>query len=161
MKRVLSILVTLTLALWAGSLIHTMLIVSSLFTAFPKASSTVALEAAPRVFFVSERYHIALAVIAMVSLIVWRTVSCSRSKRWMMVLTLTATALAFVQTFGISARMDALRGQGLSGGPEFNKLHRLSTTEYIVQTVLVIGALALLPAASASSRDLCATDKSP
>ena len=161
MKRILSILVTLTLALWAGSLMHTMLTVSALFSAFPKTVSTVALEAAPRVFFVSERYHLALAFLAMVCLIVWRTVSCSRAKRWMMYLTLAALLLACVQTFVISSKMDALRGQGLSGGPEFNKLHRLSTTEYVIQTILVVAALALLPAASASSRDLCAIEKAP
>lgn len=150
MNRALSILLTIVLALWAGSLAHLVLTVSSLFTAFPKAVSNVAVEAAPRVFFVTERYHLVLALLAIGVLIASRLlVGCSKAKRWTFALTMLAAILAAVQMVAVSPKMDALRAQHLGGGPEFTRLHRLSTTQYLLQMALVVGAAALLPAVSA------------
>lgn len=152
MNRALSILLTIVLALWLGSLAHLVLSVSSLFAAFPKAGSNVAIEAAPRLFFVSERYHLVLAVLAIVTLLASRfLVGCSRAKRFAFALTLVASILAAVQMFAISSKMDALRAQNLGGGPEFTKLHRVSSTQYLLQMAFVLGAVALLPAVSAGS----------
>lgn len=149
MNRLLSILTTLVLALWAGSLAHLVLTVSSLFTAFPKAVSTVAIEAAPRIFFVTERYHLALAILAIALLVASRVlVGCSKAKRWTFAFTLLASILAAVQMFGISPKMDALRDEGKSGGEEFTKLHRVSSAQYMIQMAFVLGAVALLPAVS-------------
>jgi hypothetical protein len=161
MNRLLSIFTTLLLALWAGSLVHLVLTVSSLFKAFPKATSSVALEAAPQVFWITERYHLALALLSVLSIVAWRLVGCTRAKRWMMVLTIVATLLAFAQTYGLSAKMDALRGQGQSGGPAFTSLHHWSTRQYSVQTILVVAALCFLPAAVTGRNDQCAIDTVP
>ncbi len=161
MNRLFSILTTLCLALWAGSLVHLVLTVSTLFKAFPKVQSTVALEAAPQIFWITERYHLALSVLSILMVAAWRLYSCSRPKRVMTWITVLASLLAFAQTFGISSKMDALRNEGQSGGPAFTKLHHLSTTQYMIQTVLVIGALAFLPAAAASRNDRCATGAKP
>ncbi len=162
MKRVLSVLVTLILALWAGSLVHTVITVSTLFKVFPKVQSAVALEAAPVVFAVTERYHMGLALISLAAIPAWRLLGgCNRSRRWMMGFAVLAAILAFVQSLVISAKMNDLREHGLSGGPEFNKLHHYSTTEYVVQTVLVLAALAMLPTAVTSPCDQCAPGTAP
>lgn len=161
MNRLFSILTTLCLGLWAGSLAHLVLTVSSLFKAFPKATSSVALEAAPQVFWITERFHIALALLSVIFLVAWRLVGCTRAKRWMTLLTVLATLLAFLQTFGLSAKMDALRQQGQSGGPEFTRLHHWSTRQYSVQAILVIGALCFIPAAASGRADRCAIGTAP
>lgn len=157
MNRIVSIALTLTLSLWAGSLVHLVLTVSSLFASFPKAQSSVALQAAPAVFWITERYHIALCLIVLLLLLAWSRLRRSRWILGMGVLAVLASVLVFVQAFGLSAKMEALRGQGLSGGPEFTRLHRLSSTQYMIQAALVLASLALLPAAIAGRDNLSAS----
>jgi hypothetical protein len=79
----------------------------------------------------------------------------------MTILVVLAALLAFVQVFGLSAKMESLRQQGQSGGEAFTRLHHWSTRQYTVQAILVIGALCFLPAAIARQNDRCATGTSP
>lgn len=161
MNRFFAILTSLFLALWAGSLVHLLLTVATLFRAFPKAVSAVAIEAAPQVFWVTERYHLALSAITLVLVLAWRQLRCCGSKRWMIALVGLASVLAFTQTFIISAKMDAIRERGESGGPAFKQLHGVSSTQYLIQTALVLGSVALLPTAITGRRDPSALPAHP
>lgn len=161
MNRLFSILATICLALWAGSLVHLVLTVSSLFKAFPKAVSTVALEAAPQIFYVTERYHLGLSVLTLALAIGWRMVGRSAAKVFIILLVLLATVLAYGQTFGLSAKMETLRQKGLSGGPEFTDLHHWSTKQYGVQTGMILLALCFVPTASTKRFERIVIDAAP
>ena len=156
MNRLLCILVTISLALWAGALAHLVLTATTLFAAFPKNQSAVAIDAAPQIFRATEQYLLALCLISVLALIAWRLLfGCSRAKRGMKGLAVLATVLVFVQSFSLSAKMESLRQSGQSGGPEFSTLHHLSTAQYMIQTIFILGALALLPSAITSPDDRC------
>lgn len=132
---------TLVIALWLGSLAHTLLTVSSLFRAFPKAESRVAVDAAPVVFAVTEQFHLGLAVAGLIAIALWR------APARIGVALAMAAILAFVQVFGISPRMETLRAAGEGSGPAFARLHGVSSVQYLAQTLCLLVATILLPGA--------------
>lgn len=136
---------TLAIALWLGSLAHTLLTVASLFRAHPKATSNVAVNAAPTVFAVTERYHLGLAVVAIIAVMLWRRVACSRWRRFVSYALFAATALAVLQIAAISPRMESLRAAGDLAA--FGKLHGVSSVQYLAQTACLLVATLLLPLA--------------
>lgn len=143
----LRILTTLGIALWLGSLAHLLLTVATLFAAFPKAKSTVAVEAAPVVFRASERAGLIIAAITLAAAVAWNWKTPTRARRWIAWLLAAAAILAVAQTTLVSARMDALRAEGQSGNDTFRTLHGVSSSQYLVQTALLLAAGATLPAA--------------
>lgn len=147
MRRLWPALSTLFIALWLGSLAHTLLTVATLFRAFPKDQTDVAMRAAPVVFAATERLHLALAVLAVMSVLLWRRVACSRWRRLVSYALFAATLLAVVQIAGISPRMDALRVAGESSGSLFKRLHGVSSVQYLLQTACLLVATLLLPSA--------------
>jgi hypothetical protein len=145
MRQLWPILSTLAIALWLGSLAHTLLTVSTLFATFDKAVSDVAVKAAPAVFAVTEKFHLALAVVGVVSVFLWRKRACSRPRKLIFFLLIGALLLAIVQIAGVSPRMETLRAAGDSGGALFKQLHGVSSVQYLMQTAALLAAAALLP----------------
>lgn len=137
--------VLIVLALWLGSLVHLMLSVATLFTRFPKFETTVALEAAPALFRVSERYHLLLALLAVIGTIVWRRLSRVRVVTPLIATILLAALLAILQLLVVTPRME--RARLVENRPAFDRLHRVSNVQYVSQTVLVLTAALLLPSA--------------
>ena len=134
-------------ALWLGSLAHTLLTVATLFANFPKAISNVAVEAAPVVFRATERVGLVVAAITLAAAVLWNRRSPGRARRWVAWLLAGAATLAVAQTTIVSAKMDRLRAEGQSGGDTFRSLHGVSSSQYLVQTTLLLVACGLLPAA--------------
>lgn len=145
MRRLWPILSTLAIALWLGSLAHTLLSVSTLFRAFPKAEGDVAVRAAPVIFTATERFNLALAVVGVFAVFFWRRTACSRPRKLIFFLLIGALLLAITQIAGISPRMESLRAAGESGGALFKQLHGVSSVQYLVQTVALLASTALLP----------------
>src|SRR5689334_22826458 len=70
---------TLGIAVWLGSLVHLLLTVASLFAAFPKATSSVAVQGAPAIFAASERVGLVIAAITLAAAVAWTRFSPGRS----------------------------------------------------------------------------------
>jgi 4-hydroxybenzoate polyprenyltransferase len=138
---------TLGVAIWFGSLVHLLLTVSSLFAAFPKAISSVAVQGAPAIFRASEIVGLVVAAVTLASAVIWSRVAPGRSRKWLAWLLAAAAALAVAQRTIVSAKMDSLRDSGQSGGDAFRALHGVSSSQYLVQTGLLLAATLTLPAA--------------
>lgn len=154
MRAALTILHAAALTLWLGGLVTLFLFVQVLF----KTDRALAASAAPILFRAFELYQLGLLVIALLSLMGWRLLVCSRCKKWMMALVLVAGALAVVQTAWVSARMRALTAGGQAAaspdaGAEFRRLHGYSMVLYSGQTVLLAAAACLLPSAIRAEAD--------
>jgi hypothetical protein len=118
--------------------------VTRLFAAFPRQSSDVAVQAAPRLFAMFETYQLVLAVIALAATFGWYL--ATRAKLVMMLFVLLALAAAggAISTNLISAKMHALREAGQSGSPEFMQLHGRSMIVYTCQAALLLVAVIML-----------------
>ena len=147
MRRLWPALSTLAIAIWLGSLAHTLLTAATLFRTFPKADSDVAVRAAPILFLATERFHLCLAVIAIVAMVLWRRTACSRWRRYVSYALFAATLLAVVQSVGLTPQMETLRAAGESAGPTFGWLHGASDVQYFLQTACLAVATLLLPKA--------------
>ena len=126
-----------------------MLTVASLFAAFPKAVSGVAVDAAPAIFKASELFGLAVAAMTLAASVAWCRVSPTRGRKWIAWLLAAAATLAVAQRTIVSAKMDSLRESGQSGGDTFRALHGLSSSQYLVQTGLLLAATLTLPVALA------------
>jgi hypothetical protein len=144
---VLRSVTTLGIAIWLGSLVHLLLSVASLFAAFPKAVSSVAVQAAPAIFKASEIFGLIIAAITLAATVAWSRVSPGRSRKWIAWLLAAAATLTVAQRTIVSAKMDSLREAGQSGGDTFRSLHGVSSSQYLVQTGLLLAATLTLPGA--------------
>ena len=109
----------------------------------------MAVQGAPAIFAASERVGLVVAAITLAAAVAWNRVSPGRSRKWIAWLLAAAAALAVAQRTIVSSRMDQLRESGQSGGDTFRMLHGVSSSQYLVQTGLLIAATLLLPAALA------------
>jgi hypothetical protein len=136
------------LGLWMGSLVHLLLSIFSLFGRFPSASSEVAVEAAPALFAMSERYHLVLAFLSLTGCVMLRLSACSRLRKALMWVVLLAGLVACGSTLLISSRIDALRVAGERGGEAFRRYHAASNVAYLLQSALVVTAFGMSVATS-------------
>lgn len=155
MRSTLTIIFCAALTLWLGGLVALFIFVQAMFN----ANRNVAVEAAPMLFNVFEKYQLILFAIAMVSVIAWRLIiGCSTAKRWIIVMVILAGSLAIVQTAFVSSRMTAIRDAGQSGDgefrAEFRRLHGYSMILYVSQTALLVIAACLLPTAISAEAGL-------
>lgn len=134
-------------AVWLGSLVHLLLTVSTLFRAFPKATSSVAVEAAPAVFNATEVFLLVVAGVTLCAAATWCRLAPARTRSWLAWLLAAAAALAFAQHTIVTTKMNALREAGQGASDAFGMLHGVSSSQYLLQTALVLAATVLLPAA--------------
>ncbi|MBC7785563.1 MAG: DUF4149 domain-containing protein [Burkholderiales bacterium] len=132
MRRLVPYLIGLSLALWLGGLIALFLFVSFLF----RQDRARAVQVAPILFHVIERYQLMLAAIALASTVVWRFYGCSRAKRVLLLCLLAATGLAMAEFAVISPRINTLRMQDQSDGVEFKRLHGYAMVLYTSTAVM-------------------------
>lgn len=140
-RKILATTTLLAWALWLGGLIALFLLVQTLFA----KDRPLAGDAAPILFTAFERYQIILAAIAVLSVVGWRMVSRQGLLRAVFLLLGLATVGAALGPITITSRMQSLRVKGLSGTPEFRKLHGYSMIVYVGGAVLLAGAGVLLP----------------
>lgn len=142
MRRTLSTAAVLSWALWLGGMIALFIFVQTLFA----RSRPLAVEAAPVLFSAFERYQLVLAGATVLLALAWWVVARRRLLLAVVVLLVVAAAGAVAGPLLITSRMEALRAQGQSGGPEFRRLHGQSMMVYVGQAVLLAGTGLLLPA---------------
>ena len=155
MRHAVSFFLALCISLWLGGLVALVMFVSSLF-AFDRA---LAINAAPWLFHVFERYQIGLAAATTVLIVTWLALRRSRLKAAALVLTLIADALAVLQIAWITPTINASR---VADHARFDRFHHLASTNYFTITLLILatGVLFLL-ALRREARFIAAPDTAP
>jgi hypothetical protein len=134
-------------ALWFGGLIALFVFVQTLFT----NNREIAVQAAPQLFVVFQKYHLILAAIALAATVVWRMVAPSRLVLVNFVLLAIAACCGVAVVLWIIGPMEVLRQQGLSGSDEFKKLHGRSMMLFMGQAMMLLINGIILPFAMGAS----------
>jgi hypothetical protein len=130
--------------LWFGGMGALVLFVSFLFA----RDRPTAMHAAPRLFEVFEAYQIVVGGIAIVAAGLWRfTSAAGKSINVIFVLLVVAAVGVMISATSIRPRMERLRADGLSAGPEFQSLHKRSEKLYMCQAMALLAAGVMMPVA--------------
>jgi hypothetical protein len=141
MRSVWTILTILAWGLWFGGMVALFLFVSYLFL----SDRATAVVAAPRLFFVFERYQLGVAAMAILSAAMWRLGVKRAALTAIFALFALTAAGTVVSAVAVRPSMERLRQQGVSSGPEFHRLHKVSERLYTVQAALLLVAGVMLP----------------
>jgi len=144
MRKVLSVVVVISWALWLGGLGALMLAVMSLFKALDR---TAAGQSATVIFQRFERYQLVLASVLLVSLILWMLARGAMSKAILIILTLLASILAAALPSAISPRIEVLRQTGQTQSDEFKRLHKMGERMYGGAAILMLAGGLFIPSA--------------
>jgi hypothetical protein len=143
MRYGLSLLALLAWALWLGGLITLFISVNHLFA----VNRPIAVQAAPEIFNIFERYQIILAAVALLLTAIWRLTTPRKLHTALFFLFALASVGTIVSAAMISPKMQAIRLAGQSSGPEFRKLHGFSMMVYMSEAaLLLIGGFVLTAA---------------
>lgn len=146
-QSIFRILLLISLAVWFGGLVQLVLDVTTLFWAFPKDVSDVAVRAAPELFRVSQWVQLIAGLIALVSVLVLRMFACSRGRRWLMRSVVVALVMWATSALWVTPKIETLRESGERGSPAFRYWHGVSNVVYLGQLGFVGVSLVLLPVA--------------
>ena len=144
MRYLASFVVTLAWGLWLGGMVALIVFVQTLFV----RNRPVALEAAPMLFVAFERVQLVLAAAAVVGTFCWWLLTRRRAVMVLFALLAISGAIAAMSTTLNTAPMEVLRARGMRESAEFKRLHRRSTTMYMAEMVLLLGAGAILARAN-------------
>jgi hypothetical protein len=144
-RNIAAVLVSVCWALWLGGLVALFLFVTRLFS----FDRNLAIQTAPQLFAVFERYQIVLAALGLVSIMGLRVSGKSVQIAALFWLFAIATLPAALGPIFISRRMQALVADGQTGTPEFKKLHGESMLLYSGETLVLLAAGTVLPWATA------------
>ena len=147
-RRIVTVVTVLAWAAWFGGLVALFTLVSVLF----KQDRAVAVEAAPRMFATFERYQLVLAAVALVATTAWRLVDRRVILTALFGTFALATLGAVLEPVYISGEMQRLRIAGQSGSERFKQLHGRSMMVYVGETVVLLVAGMMLPAAIDGAR---------
>lgn len=138
-RRALAVTVPLVLAAWFGSLVTLIVMVASLFS----TARRVALDAAPALFHIFERYQLVLAAVSLLTLTLWRFTALSWLKTLATAAAIVATALAGLQIGYITPKINALRDVDHEA---FERFHHYASMNYstIAGLVLIAAVLAVI-----------------
>jgi hypothetical protein len=107
----------------------------------------IAVQAAPEIFTVFERYQILLAGVALLATAIWRLTTPRKLLTALFFLFALASVGTIVSSAIISPKMQSLRMAGQSSGPEFRKLHGFSMICYTGEAaILFVGGIVLTSA---------------
>lgn len=147
MNRLLSIIATISVALWLGGLATLMLLVSGLFA----RAHELGAEVAPVLFERFAYYHLIVGAVAIVAVVLWRMRDARRVLTVLAICTGIGLASAMISEMLITPKMQQLRRDDQSGGQTFAQLHRASEIVYGIETLALAAAAGLLPFGSAGA----------
>jgi hypothetical protein len=140
MRYGLSLLTTIAWGLWFGGMVTLFLFMSYLFA----TDRPTAMVAAPKMFFIFERYQLIVAAVALIASAGWRLLVPRATITALFTLFALATVGVVLSATFIRPPMERLREQGETSGPQFQRLHKLSVRVYSAQAVaLLIGGITL------------------
>jgi hypothetical protein len=143
MRYGLSLIVALAWALWLGGLMTLFITISHLFS----VNRPIAVQAAPEIFAVFERYQILLAFVALLFTAIWRLTTPRKFLTALFFLFALASVGTIISSAVVSPKMQTLRMAGQSSGPEFRKLHGFSMIAYTAEAALLFAAGVVLTGA--------------
>ena len=146
--RLLPVVLTLAWGLWFGGIITLFLAVTSLFDTFAP-DRALAGTAAAGVFHRFEFYQLVLAAVAVAAAAGLRATRPPVPGRRTLLLVLLALAAgtALVSTLLVSSRIHRLREARMTDTPQFRRLHGMSMTVYLAESLFLLGAGLALPGA--------------
>ncbi|MGN6726339.1 MAG: hypothetical protein ACTHLZ_10505 [Tepidisphaeraceae bacterium] len=140
MRTALASAVMIVLGLWLGGLVTLVIFVASLFV----HDRTLASNAAPWLFHVFERYQLGLAGAAIVLL----AISAAAMRTWQLAVATTAAVVAaLLAVFEISYITPHVLSSRAIDPATFEHYHHMASTNYSIETVFVLIALAFASAA--------------
>jgi hypothetical protein len=104
-------------------------------------------------FRVWERYQLLIAAAALIGTVAWRLLAGSIRVTLVFSLLAIASFPAALGPIFITSRMQQLREERQSSGPEFRKLHGISMMVYCGETLVLLGAGLALPWAMRESKE--------
>jgi hypothetical protein len=134
-------------ALWFGGLIALFVFVKTLFN----NNHDIAVQAAPQLFVVFQQYHLVLAAIALATTVAWRISAPSKAAVAIFVLLAMAACTGVAVAIWYVGPMEELRRNGLSGSPQFARLHGQSMMLFVAQAVLLLACGIIFPCALRAS----------
>lgn len=146
MSRAFATVVSFAWALWFGGMVMLLAAVLRLFAVFEQDRETFG-RAAGAMFRLFEAYQLVLAAVALVATVAWRAFGAGRLKTALFVLFALATLAAAGATTLVTPKVEAMRQQGLTGTPEFKRMHGLSSAVYMAGAAALLLAGFVLPAA--------------
>jgi hypothetical protein len=141
LRKMAAGLVCVAWGLWFGGLGALFLFVADLFA----KDRPTALNAAPEMFLVWERYQLVIAAAGLVGAVAWRVLSGSVRVSVIFSLLAVAAVPAALGPIFVTSRMERLREEGLASGEEFKKLHGISMMVYSGEVLVLLGAGVALP----------------
>ncbi len=144
-QSIFRIVLVVGLAVWFGGLVQLLMDVTTLFRAFPKDVSDVAVQAAPELFHQSQWVQAIAGLMTLASVVVMRIFACSRGRKWLMRCVVGALVMSATSTLWVTPKIDALRESDQRGSPSFRYWHGVSNMVYLAQLTLVGVSLVLLP----------------
>jgi hypothetical protein len=147
MRYLFSTLSALAWALWLGGLAALFLFATHFFA----YDRDLARQAAPQLFLAFIDYQWIVAGAALLFTMLWLMLQPSRSLAVMLVMLTLSSAGAGVCSLAIIPRMENLRVKGQTADPDFKRLHGESMVIYLGQTVCLLVAGGVLPAAVRSA----------
>jgi hypothetical protein len=144
MRIFLRCLLYIVWALWFGGVMGLFLSVQVLFHQTERA---VFLDSAPKLFIAFEKYQIALAILGLLTAMVWRGIEARRALTVVLVLLGLATVGAVVEMTQITPRIESMRLAGQTHTPRFMQMHGISMMVYmsVAITLLIAGILQAIP----------------
>jgi hypothetical protein len=143
MRYVLCLLLTLSWALWLGGQATLVLLIVTLF----RTDRDTAVRAGPILFHAFERYQLFCAAVATVSAIALFIISRRKILLAMIAAFLLAATGGIISITAVTPRMEQIWRDGKSDSPNFQILHRYSSTLYRAEMLLLLAAGCALPAA--------------
>jgi uncharacterized membrane protein YjjP (DUF1212 family) len=112
-----------------------------------KVNRPLAVQAAPEIFNIFERYQIVLAGAALLSTAIWRLTTPRKLLTALFFLFAAASVGTIISAAMISPKLHMIRMAGNSSGPDFRKLHGYSMIIYMAEAaLLLIGGFVLTAA---------------
>ena len=145
MHYLLRLVTVLAWALWLGGLIALFLFVSHLF----QADRPTAVAAAPLMFARFERLQLLLAAVSLLAVGGLRLIEPREVHSIVFSFFALATIGLVISATMVRPKMEHLRVQGESSGPQFRKMHGQSMALYTIQAASLAIAGLLIPAAMA------------
>lgn len=143
MRTLLSIIASLSHALWLGGTIALFIFVSATF----QHSRELGQAANPVLFQKWEAWRLMLAGVAVVSALAWWWMGRGRLKLTFAALLVIATIAALISAKMVSPRIEALRVAGQTSTPEFKSAHGKSMMVYSTEALMLLVAGIILPLA--------------
>lgn len=151
MRYFLSILVAVAWGLWFGGLVAIALVVTQLSHTFADHRDVFG-QAGSSVFMMFERYQLIIGALALVSAFGLRLLGPARIRTALFCLLAVAAMGAVASPMYVTPKIEALRKSGQTTSEEFKTLHGRSMMVYSADTLILLAAGALLPAALKTSR---------